>query len=72
MHCKGNISREEGFLRGILFQRKWGLESFWGKCLKQFIISDKVTFQNISSRIAAFRNEIGQGKICIGESLYTG
>ena len=71
MPRKGKVSLEEGFLRAILFQRKWGLESFWGKCLKQFIISDKVTFQNISAGIA-FYNEMRQGKVCIRESLYTG
>ena len=45
MPGKGKFSREEGFLGGPVFVRKRGLESFWGKCLKQSRVSDKATFQ---------------------------
>ena len=40
MPGKGKFSREEGFLGGPVFARKWGLESFLGKCLKQIQVSD--------------------------------
>ena len=44
--ARGKISREEGFLGGggNVFPRKRGLESFWGKCLKQIRVSDNVSF----------------------------
>ena len=45
MPGKAKFSREEGFLRGAVFARKRGLESFWGKWLKQIRVSDKATFQ---------------------------
>ena len=52
MPCKGKFSREEDFLGGPVFARKRGLESFWGKCLKQIRVSDKATFQkNCDGRI---------------------
>ena len=31
---KGKFPREEGFLRGAFISEKWGLEMFWGVCLK--------------------------------------
>ena len=52
MPGKGKFSREEGFLGGPVFARKQGLESFWGKFLKQIRVSDKTTFQkNCDGRI---------------------
>ena len=45
MPGKGKFSREEGFLGGPVFARKRGLESFWGKCLKQIRVTDIATFQ---------------------------
>ena len=45
MPGKGKISREGGFLWGPVFAKKRGLESFWGKCLKQIRVSDKATFK---------------------------
>ena len=67
MPRKGKISREEGFLRGTLFQSVRGSESFWGKCLKQFQFSENTYFP-----IFDMRNEMLHGKVCIGESLYRG
>ena len=37
---QGKYSREEGFLRGAYIAEKWGLEIFWGKCLKITKFSD--------------------------------
>ena len=37
---QGKSSREEGFLRGASVEKKWGLEIFWGKCLKIRRLSD--------------------------------
>ena len=45
MPGKGKFSREEGFLGRPVFARKRGLESFWGKCLKQSRVSDKATLK---------------------------
>ena len=28
-------------------QRKWGSESFWGKCLKMFVLLKSIAFQNV-------------------------
>ena len=50
MHGKGKISREEGFLRGPVFVRKRGSESFWGKCLKRIRVSDNASFPKKSSQ----------------------
>ena len=47
MPGKGKFSREESFLRGSVFARKRGLESFWGKCLKRIRVSDTASFQKI-------------------------
>ena len=44
MQGKGKFSREEGFLRGPIFARKRGLESFWGKCLKRIRVYDDASF----------------------------
>ena len=46
MPGKGKFSREESFLGGPVFARKRDLESFWGKCLKRTLVSDKAKFQN--------------------------
>ena len=67
MPRKGKLSREEGFLRGTLFQSKWGSESFCGKCLKQFRFSENTYFP-----IFKMRNEMLHRKVCIGESVYRG
>ena len=48
MHGQGNIPWEEGFLRGPVFARKRGLESFWGKCLKRIRVSANASFQKKS------------------------
>ena len=72
MHCKGKISREEGFLWGPVVQRKLGSERFWGKCLKQIRVSDKASFKDISAGIKAYINKMSHRKICIREYLYTG
>ena len=36
MHSKGKIPREEGFLRGAVFSRKRGSESFGASVLNEF------------------------------------
>ena len=46
MPGKGKFSQEEGFLRGPVFARKRGSESFWGKCLKRIRVSDNASFSN--------------------------
>ena len=48
MPGKRKFSREEGLLGGPVFARKRGLESFWGKCLKQIRVSDKLLFKTKS------------------------
>ena len=54
MPCKGSSSQEEGFLWGHILQRKWGLESFWEKCLNQVRVTDK-NYLNIE-RITSIYN----------------
>ena len=67
--------RGEGFLGGPVFSSKWGLKSFWGKCLKQIRVSDNVSFTYIQPRITRFtiemlhRNFFVYGKICICERI---
>ena len=34
MPCKGKFFLGRGFSSGAIFAKKWGLEMFWGKCLK--------------------------------------
>ena len=48
MHGKGKIPGEEGFLRGSVFARKRGSESFWGKCFKRIRVSDNASFKKKS------------------------
>ena len=73
--AKGKISREEGFLGGgggNVFSRKRGLESFWGKCLKQIRVSDNVSFIHNHPSMSTYAIEMLHGKNCIRENLYTG
>ena len=62
MPRKKKIS-QKNFLEAFV-QRKGGLESFWGKCLKQFRIPENINFP-----IFEMRNEMLQGKVCIGEII---
>ena len=38
---KGKFFPGRGFSSGAYIAEKWGLESFWGKCLKQVRVTDR-------------------------------
>ena len=44
MPCKGKFFPGRGFSSGAIFAKKWGLEMFWGKCLK---IIDLLTMSSL-------------------------
>ena len=44
MPCKGKFFPGRGFSSGAMFAKKWGLEMFWGKCLK---IIDLLTMSSL-------------------------
>ena len=73
MPDKGKFSREEGFPGGggLYLRVKRGLESFWGKCLKQIRVSDKATFQkNRDGRITVVYILPSLGKVPHRRLLY--
>ena len=73
MPCKREVYPGRGFfLGGNVFPRKRGLESFWGKCLKQNRVSDNVSFIYNHPSMSTYTIEMLHGKICIRENLYTG
>ena len=46
--AKGTFPGKRVFLGGPVFARKRGLESFWGKCLKQIRVPTKLHFKKIA------------------------
>ena len=68
---KGRFPGKRVFLGGNVFPRKWGLESFWGKCLKQIRVSDNVSFIHNHPSMSTYTIEMLHGRICIRDNLYT-
>ena len=69
---KGRFPGKRVFFGGNVFPRKRGLESFWGKCLKQIRVSDNVSFIHNHPSMSTYTIEMLHGRICIWDNLYTG
>ena len=72
MPCKREVFPGRGFSWGPVFSRNRGLESFWGKCLKQIRVTDNVSFIQNHPSTSTYTIEMLHGRICIRDHLYTG